>query len=55
MNIQLRPARNNIYNPESNITIAVPKSGWDETIKKTIRIKKIVRNVFFRSIGNLAP
>ena len=51
INVQLRPAKNNIYKPESNITIAVPKSGCDATVKKTIKIKKIVKNVFLRLIG----
>ena len=55
INVQLRPAKNKTYNPESSITIAVPKSGWDETIRKTIRIKKIVKNVFFKLMGNLTP
>ena len=55
MNVQLRPAKNKTYNPESSITIAVPKSGWDETIRKTIKIKKIVKNVFFKLMGNLTP
>jgi hypothetical protein len=55
MNVQLRPAKNNTYNPDSSITIAVPKSGWDEIIKKTIKIKKIVKNVFFKLMGKLTP
>ena len=55
MNVQLKPAKNNTYNPDSSITIPVPKSGWDETMKKTIKIKKFVKNVFFKLMGNLAP
>ena len=55
MNVQLNPAKNNTYNPDSSITIAVPKSGWDETIKKTTKIKKIVKNVFFKLMGKLTP
>ena len=35
MKVQLKTAKNNTYNPERSITIAVPKSGWDETIRKT--------------------
>ena len=53
INLQLKPAKNNIYIPATNITKLVPKSGWILTKFATTNIIAKVIKVFNKLIGRV--